>query len=63
MTNRNLQIDIARGIGIILVVLGHAAFPYTHFIYLFHLAIFFIMAGYFFKDEYVKDQPNPADSL
>ena len=55
MTNRNLQIDIARGIGIILVVLGHAAFPYTHFIYLFHLAIFFIMAGYFFKDEYVKD--------
>lgn len=47
MTNRNLQIDIARGIGIILVVLGHAAFPYTHFIYLFHLAIFFIMAGYF----------------
>lgn len=55
MKKRNIQLDIAKGIGIILVVLGHTAFPYTHFIYLFHLAIFFIMSGYFFKEDYVKD--------
>lgn len=49
---RNIQIDISRGIGIILIVMGHTAFRYTHFIYLFHVAIFFIITGYLFKEEY-----------
>lgn len=49
---RNIQIDISRGIGIILIVMGHTAFRYTHFIYLFHVAIFFIIAGYLFKEEH-----------
>lgn len=53
---RNLQMDILRGIGIILIVLGHSGFPNTHFLYLFHLAIFFIVSGYFFKEDYVKDK-------
>lgn len=56
MKERESQMDVLRGIGIILIVLGHAAFPYTHFLYLFHLIIFFILAGYFFKEEYVKDK-------
>lgn len=43
--------DIAKGIGIFLVVLGHT----THnevlrkFIYFFHLPLFFILAGFFFN--------------
>lgn len=49
---RNIQIDIARGIGIVLIVIGHTAFRYKHFIYLFHVAIFFIIAGYLFKEDY-----------
>lgn len=53
---REPQMDVLRGIGIILIVLGHAAFPYTHFLYLFHLTIFFILSGYFFKEDYVKDK-------
>ncbi len=56
MKERETQMDVLRGLGIILIVLGHAAFPYTHFLYLFHLIIFFILAGYFFKEEYVKDK-------
>lgn len=28
------------------MVLGHSGFPFTHFIYLFHMAIFFIASGY-----------------
>lgn len=53
---RNVQMDIVKGIGIILIILGHSSFPYTHFLYLFHLAIFFIVSGYFFKEDYVKDK-------
>ena len=53
--NRNMQIDIIKAVGIILVVMGHSYFPYTHFLYLFHLAIFFIATGYFFKEDYIKD--------
>lgn len=55
---RNVQMDILRGIGIILVVLGHSGFPATHFVYLFHLAIFFIVSGYFFKEEHVKNSES-----
>ena len=55
---RNIQMDILRGIGIILIVLGHCGFPQTHFLYLFHLAIFFIVSGYFFKEEHVKDKES-----
>lgn len=37
---RNISIDIIKGIGIILMVGGHCGMPFTHFIYLFHMAIF-----------------------
>ena len=56
--NRNQQMDVLRGIGIILVVLGHTAFPANHFIYLFHLAIFFMLSGYFFKSEEITNTRN-----
>ena len=40
MKVRETQMDVLRGLGIILIVLGHAAFPYTHFLYLFHFYLF-----------------------
>jgi acyltransferase len=48
--------DIAKGIGIILVVLGHTA---THIglekvIYQFHMPLFFILSGIFFKENDVQ---------
>lgn len=51
MLKRDDSIDIIKGIGIILMVCGHCYAPFTHFIYLFHMAIFFIASGYCFKIE------------
>lgn len=51
----NTVIAICKGIAIILVVLGHAEAPelLTNFIYVFHMPLFFITAGYFFSRKYV----------
>lgn len=53
---RDIAFDIAKGIGIILVVVGHyipAGAPkwyvdFIDFIYYFHMPLFFIIAGYFY---------------
>lgn len=52
-SERIAYIDIAKGIGILLVVLGHSDLalisPYLHqFIYSFHVPLFFFLSGYFF---------------
>lgn len=48
---RNITISIAKGIAIILMVIGHAEAPelVTNVIYTFHMPLFFITAGYFFS--------------
>jgi len=53
-SDRIEYIDIAKGIGILLVALAHADVslfsPYLHqFIYSFHMPLFFFLSGYFFK--------------
>jgi fucose 4-O-acetylase-like acetyltransferase len=48
---RNLSIDIIKGIGIFCMVAGHSGSPFTKFVYLFHMAIFFIASGYCYKSE------------
>lgn len=52
MSKRIDYIDIARGIGILLVVLGHNDFGYISvfghkLIYSFHMPLFFFLSGYF----------------
>jgi polysaccharide biosynthesis protein PslL len=52
MSKRIEYIDIARGIGILLVVMGHNDFaivsPFAHkVIYSFHMPLFFFLSGYF----------------
>lgn len=49
MKTKDIRIDIIRGIGIILMVLGHSHCPGTYYIYLFHMALFFILSGYCYK--------------
>lgn len=54
MSNRIETIDIARGIGILLVVLAHNDFGYIsafgyQVIYSFHMPLFFFLSGYFIK--------------
>ncbi len=49
-------ISIAKGIGIILVVVGHSDSPIGPFIGLFHMALFVFISGYCYKDKY-SDRP------
>lgn len=49
--------SIMKGLGIIFVVAGHTMYAPIHdFVYLFHLAVFYFVAGYFFKDKYIDDK-------
>lgn len=45
-------IDLFRGIGIILMVMGHVGFGsfFDRWIHIFHMPMFFIISGYFWKD-------------
>lgn len=53
----NAQVSIAKALGIVLMVMGHAGCPeYLHdFIYLFHMPLFFFLSAYFFRDAKVVD--------
>lgn len=48
---RNETIEIMKGIGITLVIIGHMQdfFELHKFIFIFHMPLFFIFAGYFFS--------------
>lgn len=46
-----LHFDIAKGIGIILVIIGHTVGGLVHkFIFSFHMPLFFLIGGYFFHE-------------
>jgi fucose 4-O-acetylase-like acetyltransferase len=56
LVKRVEYVDIAKGIGIVLVVMGHNDFalisPFAHkFIYSFHMPMFFFMSGLFFRPD------------
>lgn len=51
---RDLRLDILKGIGIILMVMGHANAPGRSFIYLFHMAVFFIASGWLYREDAAK---------
>jgi polysaccharide biosynthesis protein PslL len=47
---RELWIDIAKGLGIITVVMGHSGNELAHhYFFWFHMPLFFILSGYIFK--------------
>ena len=55
-SQRIAYLDVAKGIGILLVALAHADVslfsPYLHkFIYSFHMPLFFFLSGYFFNPD------------
>lgn len=56
---RNVSLDIMKGIGMLAVILGHTftipTYPYRNALFSFHMPLFFILAGYFYKkDDDVK---------
>ncbi len=55
--------NVAKAFGICLVVLGHSFTetsnsPIRAFVYLFHVPLFFIISGFFFKEDYLSTPKN-----
>jgi len=50
-SKRQVWVDVARTLAMILVVVGHPVGPaaYTKYIYWFHMPVFFLLSGYLFK--------------
>lgn len=59
-SNRILWVDIAKGIGILLVLIGHISQNQyiNSFIYGFHMPLFFIISGYLYKNKknYIRNK-------
>lgn len=55
---RDRSVDIAKGLGIILMVMGHAGMPHSSIIFRFHMALFFILSGWCFSDKYLDGIKN-----
>lgn len=49
---RDVYWDVVRGTAMLLVVLGHTGMPAMPYLYMFHVALFFFVAGYLFKWEH-----------
>ena len=49
--NRNNIIDILKGIGIIMITGGHCDAPFRFLYSVFHVAIFILASGFFYKEE------------
>lgn len=55
--SRSLYWDVVKGLGIIAIVLGHTGYFAGAFVYLFHLALFFFITGYFYNEKKYGDAP------
>ena len=59
---RNIRIDIIKAVGIICVVLGHTeVMPAAGFVNLFHVGLFFIASGIFYKESYTDTAAGVQD--
>ena len=55
---RNTQFSIVKALAIMLVVLSHAGISgwLFNFVFIFHVPVFFLCAGYFFNTRYLADE-------
>ena len=54
-----LYMNVAKALGICLIVIGHSftedsSSTIRSFVYLFHVPLFFMISGYFFKEDYLR---------
>ena len=52
---RDKSIDSLKGLGIILMIIGHVNTPLRDFIFSFHMPLFFFISGYLYKDRCIND--------
>lgn len=57
LNKRSLLWDVFKGFGISFIVFGHTGKTGGAIVYLFHLALFFFVTGYFFNEEKFGDHP------
>lgn len=50
-SKRNEKVDILKGMAIVCMVAAHCGIPCTELIYLFHMAVFMMAAGYFYSEK------------
>lgn len=48
---RNSKLDALRGLGIILMIIGHVNTPLRGIIFSFHMPLFFFISGYLYKEK------------
>lgn len=58
IVERYKVIDVIKGYGICLMVFGHSGAPFTDWIYLFHMALFFIASGYLWNERNAVTKKN-----
>ena len=53
MKERNIELDILKGCGILLMIIGHCNFPYSilRVIFTFHMPLFFLISGFLYKEK------------
>ncbi|MBS7182012.1 MAG: acyltransferase family protein [Eubacterium sp.] len=52
---RDVAIDILKGLAIIVIVMWHADSPFAQYLKSFHVAVFFMASGYVASDKYTKN--------
>lgn len=50
--------DVVKGLGIIAIVLGHSGFRYGLILNMYHMALFFFVAGYLYNDRHTCNPKN-----
>lgn len=57
VNSRDITFDIMKGIGIIAMIIGHCSIPHVlfKFIFMWHMPLFFIISGYFYKKKNNRD--------
>lgn len=50
--------NTVKGLGIIAIVVGHTGSPFTPYMYMYHLALFFFISGFLYKQKYSADPFN-----
>jgi len=58
MKSRDETIDVCKGIAMLLVIIGHLPTIFGSMIYHFHMALFFMLSGWCFKEKYIDDKWN-----
>ena len=58
MRNHNILFSVVKGFAIISVVIGHCTIQpdVESFVGQYHLAVFFFVSGYFFKEKYIDEK-------